>query len=193
MCAGRFKISVARRQHSNSWRRRGPDGSGVLLTFLSLRPHREQIRGRPKLGGLHKITMECFFAPALVSYRRALNCWASVSSAHLRRCRSLTARAFSRYSSALFRKTSTLPMPQSPVPLPPSWEMAKPFAAPERWRISAAFEIPLCAALGGPGRRGRTGVLGCPYGPSFTGLASPSAQQSICRISQRRPSRRQTR
>jgi len=108
MCAGRFKISVARRQHSNSWRRRGPDGSGVLLTFLSLRPHREQIRGRPKLGGLHKITMECFFAPALVSYRRALNCWASVSSAHLRRCRSLTARAFSRYSSALFRKTSTL-------------------------------------------------------------------------------------
>jgi hypothetical protein len=42
MCAGRFKISVARRQHSNSWRRRGPDGSGVLLTFLSLRPHREQ-------------------------------------------------------------------------------------------------------------------------------------------------------
>jgi hypothetical protein len=58
-------FSVARRQHSNSWRRRGPDGSGVLLTFLSLRPHREQIRGRPKLGGLHKITMECFFAPAL--------------------------------------------------------------------------------------------------------------------------------
>ena len=63
MCAGRFKISVARRQHSNSWRRRGPDGSGVLLTFLSLRPHREQIRGRPKLGGLHKITMECFLPP----------------------------------------------------------------------------------------------------------------------------------
>jgi hypothetical protein len=49
MCAGRFKISVARRQHSNSWRRRGPDGSGVLLTFRSLRPHREQIGGRPNV------------------------------------------------------------------------------------------------------------------------------------------------
>jgi hypothetical protein len=33
MCAGRFKISVARRQHSNSWRRRGPDGSGALRSF----------------------------------------------------------------------------------------------------------------------------------------------------------------
>jgi ATP-dependent DNA ligase len=37
-------------------------------------------------------------------------------------------------------------------------------------RNHRANEIPLCAALGGPGRRGRTGVLGCPYGPSFTGL-----------------------
>jgi hypothetical protein len=63
MCAWRFKITVARRQLSNLWRRSGTDGSGIFLTFLSLRPHREQTKGRHKWRPTQSHN-GVFFAPA---------------------------------------------------------------------------------------------------------------------------------
>jgi hypothetical protein len=63
MCAWRFKITVARRQHSNLWRRSGTDDSGIFLTFLSLSARTESKQKAATSGGLRKVTMECFLHP----------------------------------------------------------------------------------------------------------------------------------
>jgi hypothetical protein len=63
MCAWRFKITVARRQHCNLWRRSETDDFR-RPPHISLSPPAQRANKRPpQVGGLHKITMECFLPP----------------------------------------------------------------------------------------------------------------------------------
>lgn len=62
MCAWRFKISVARRQHGNLGRRGEPDDSDVSSHFSP--PARTQRKQEAaQVGGLRKVTMEYLSRP----------------------------------------------------------------------------------------------------------------------------------
>jgi len=74
MCAWRFKISVARRQHSNFG-----DEAGLTiqasLSHFSLSARTESKQEAAQVGGLRKVTMACLLAPALFATAERSNRW----------------------------------------------------------------------------------------------------------------------